>query len=585
METGSKLTGHLPGATASRSTRDRVVSLPARITSTSDDLQGLWRQRCAVPPNGVDHVELILLHGDWAASGVCRAADWVARWSAAYRGPALTLLGRIRSEATARDTLATASPGGDLTFWDVVLQRLPGHDAVISYARNCTAEHQQKEALRRVAYHDSLTGLLNRAALRECLERRLDESSRRGGTLAAMMVDVDNFKPINDVFGHDAGDAVLVEIAQRLRFVVPEDADTGRLGGDEFLVIFDSMPSGIDVQRQAEIVLDALRAPLVYKSRILDTRGSIGLAMSPAHGVSASELLKHADLALYAAKSGGRDRTAIYTPAMSNALRRRGQAVETVLEAIKQNRVEAYYQPKVTLEDGTIRGFEALLRLRGANGALVPAFAIRHAFDDYDIARAIGDRMFERVAHDMRSWRAAGMPPVRVALNASQVEFQGGDFASRLIGRIRDAGLAPELFEIEIAESLLSSRSLSDICAPLRELADAGVNVALDEFGAGSASISQIRTLPLNSIKIDRSCVNNLSDDESAHRAVVRAVIGVAHGFGLQITGMGIETAAQLEALQELGCETGQGDLLGAPVSGFELTRQFDHRNASPVTV
>jgi diguanylate cyclase (GGDEF)-like protein len=561
-----------------------MASLPLRIPSANDDLQALWRQRCAVPPNGVDRVELILLHGNWSASGVCRAADWVAQWSAAYRGIALTLLGRIRSEASARETLATASPAGDITFWDVVLQRLPGHDAVISYARNCTAEHQQKEALRRVAYHDSLTGLLNRAALRERLERRLEDISRRGGTVAVMMVDVDNFKPINDIFGHDAGDAVLVEIAQRLQFVVPEDADTGRLGGDEFLVIFEGKLHS-DVQRQADTVLDALRAPLVYKSRILDTRGSIGLAISPEHGINASELLKHADLALYAAKSRGRDRVTIYTQAMGNALRRRGQAVETVLEAIKQDRVEAYYQPKVGLEDGTIRGFEALLRLRGANGALVPAFSIRHAFDDYDIARAIGDRMFERVAHDMRTWRAAGMPAVRVALNASQVEFQGGDFAPRLIGRIRDAGLAPELFEIEVAESLLGSRSLSDICTPLRDLADAGVHVALDEFGAGGASISQIKSLPLTSIKIDRSCVNNLSDDESAHRAVVRAVIGVAHGFGLQLTGMGIETAAQLEALQELGCEAGQGDLLGAPVSGFELTRQFDHRNASPVTV
>jgi diguanylate cyclase (GGDEF)-like protein len=550
-----------------------------------EDLQALWRQTCALPRNGVDRVELILLRDDWSASGVCRAAEWVAQWTPDYRGTALTLLGRMRHESSAREMLAAPGPGGGVTFWDVVLQRLPDHDAVISHARNCTAEQQQKDALRRVAYHDSLTGLLNRAALRERLERRLAECGRRESTVALMMIDVDHFKTINDMFGHDAGDAVLLEIAQRLRITVPEGADAGRLGGDEFLVIFEGGMDRGEVLRQADSVLDAMRAPFLYKSRILDTRVSIGIAMSPAHGASTSDVLKQADLALYTAKTNGRDGAAIYTPSMGHTMRRRMQAVETVLEAIKQERVEAYYQPKVGLQDGTIRGFEALLRLRGANGALIPAFAIRDAFDDYDIARAIGDCMFERVARDMRAWRAARMPPVRVALNASQVELQSGDFAPRMIGRIRDAGLAPEMFEIEIAESLLSGRYLNDLCAPLRELANAGVHVALDEFGSGSASINQIRRLPLTSIKIDRSCVGNLSDDESTHRAVVRAVIGVAHGFGLELTGVGIETPAQLEVLQELGCECGQGDLLGAPVSGFELTRQLDHRNASPADI
>lgn len=525
----------------------------------------LWRTFAAMTNNGPDSLALILpdaLHRE--GQGLYRTDDWVGLWADRSRSTAIEALTRVRAEGTARATLATIDSAGSAGFCDVALSLMNGHDAVLSVARDVTERISREEQLRRIAYQDGLTGLLNRVALRERLAQDIDTAKRRGGSVTLMMLDLDNFKLINDTLGHDAGDAILIETAARLRATVSPENAVGRLGGDEFAVIVSSERPNARPIFLAEDLLETLRRPVNYKGRVLDTRASIGMATSPDHAADASELLKNADIALYAAKSFGRGGFTAYVPSMGNTLRKRASSIATVREAIAQHRLEAFYQPQVDLRSNVVVGYEALLRLRDHEGTLIPAHAINQAFDDIDLARQIGNTMLDRVAVDVRHWKDAGIPVGRIALNASAAEFRAGDFAPRLLEKLRRAELAPELFEIEIAETVLAGRGTDYVATALADLAEAGVRVALDEFGTGASSLAQLKRLPFHSIKIDRTFVGTLEDDND-DRAIVRAIVGLADGLGLGVTAVGVETPGQMGALRKLGCNTGQGNLLGPP--------------------
>lgn len=540
--------------------------IPAAVENTD-----LWRTFATLAGNGPDSLALIVpdtLHPE--SPGVYRADSWIGLWADRSKSVAVEALTRVRAEGTARATLAVIDATGSIAFWDVALSRTIGHDVVMSIARDVTERMSQEEHLRRVAYQDGLTGLLNRVALRERLTQDISAAARCGGSVTLLMLDLDNFKLINDTLGHDAGDAVLVETAARLRATVsPKDA-VGRLGGDEFAVIVSSEQLNAKTAFLAEDLLEALRRPVTYKGRVLDTRTSIGTATFPHHGLDASELLKNADIALYAAKSFGRGGFTTYVPSMGNALRKRVSTIATVREALAQHQLEAFYQPKVDFSSSAVIGYEALMRLRDNDGALIPAHAINHAFDDIDLARQIGDTMFARIAVDVRHWKDAGIPVGRIALNASAAEFRAGDFASRLLEKLRREKLAPELFEIEVAETVLAGRGTDYVATALADLAHAGVRVALDEFGTGASSLAQLKRLPFHSIKIDRTFVRTLEDDNE-DQAIVRAIVGLADGLGLGMTAVGVETPGQVRALRQLGCKTGQGNLLGPATPAYAV--------------
>ena len=504
------------------------------------------------------------------SSGLLGPDSWLAQWADQSKADAIRTLAQARADGSARATLATSDATGGVASWDVVLSQMSGSLALLSVARDVTERMWQEVQLRRVAYQDGLTGLLNRTALKVRLDEKIAIAACSGGSVAVLMLDLDNFKLINDTLGHDAGDAVLVETAARMQATVPSENVVGRLGGDEFAVFVASDEPNTRATYLAEDLLEALRRPVNYNGHMLDTRASIGVATFPHHGTDASELLKNADIALYAAKSFGRGGFTTYVPTMGNTLRKRASAIATVREAIAQHRLEAFYQPKVDLGSCAILGYEALLRLRDHTGALIPARAIHQAFDDIDLARQISDTIFERVAVDVRYWTDAGVPAGRIALNASAAEFRAGDFAPRLLEKLRQAELAPELFEIEIAETVLAGRGSDYVATALADLAEAGVRVALDEFGTGQSSLAQLKRLPFHSIKIDRTFVGTLEDDNE-DQAIVRAIVGLADGLGLGMTAVGVETPGQVAALRGLGCHVGQGRLLGEPASALAV--------------
>lgn len=545
------------------------------VTSRGATLASVWQTLASINANGVDDLSLIVSDGiNLGISGIYHERAWVRSWVRDSQEAAAVALGQARAVGASRAILSAVDATGMSSVRDVALSFLADHDAVLSIARDVTSNVSEEHRLRRVAYHDGLTGLMNRVALREHLANEIEKLANTRGSIAIMLLDLDNFKLINDTLGHDAGDAVLVEAAARLSAVAPPFSLVGRLGGDEFAVIVTSAEGPADITDLAEAITEAMREPMPYKGRAFDTRASIGVATFPRHGNDPAELLKNADIALYAAKAFGRGGFTTYVPSMANTLRKRASTILIVREAIAQHRIEVFYQPKVDLAARRIIGFEALLRMRGSDGSLIEAHALDQALDDIELARQIGDTMFERVALDVGQWSAAGVPFGRVALNASAAEFRGGDFASRLLNKLRAREISPEWFEIEVSETVLASRATDYVASAIEDLSDAGVHVVLDNFGTGSSSVSQLKRLPFSALKIDQTLVASIESNQD-DTATVRAIAGLADGLGLAMAAVGVQTVGQVEALSKLGCKYGQGDLLGRSTPAGDIASSF----------
>ena len=528
-----------------------------------------------IAKSNIDQVDIILGNGITdVAKRRYAVCDWLNQWEINSRELANSALTQCFSEGLSRLKLATMSNGIGRKWYDVVLTKSGDGTAVISVARDVTEDILAQNKLRRVAFEDGLTGLSNRLALRDKLAFEIERLTDTQGSIAVFVVDLDNFKYINDTLGHDAGDALLVEAAARLSAKSPKFSTVARLGGDEFAIIVPETKGRPDVFAIAENLLEAMQQPVEYGGRVLNTQVSIGVAFFPAHGTSQSELMKNADIALYAAKSFGRGGFSTYVPSMGSSLRKRASAIDAVYDAMKHCRMEAFYQPKVALGSKCIVGFEAIPRLRFDNGLLIPQVTISHAIDDIDVARQIGDRMFDRVAEDVKTWLAAGLNVTNIALNTSAADFRAGDFAVRFLERLRRTQLSAELFEIEVSETVLAGRNTDYVATALADLADAGVRIALDDFGTGASSIVQLKHMPFDSIKIDQSIVRLLATDKR-DQAIAKAMIGFADGLGLRTAATGIHSYGQLETLRSMGCHTGQGDLLGLPFAGTEMVTEM----------
>ena len=362
-----------------------------------------------------------------------------------FSGKRVQRVDQCFASGSSRSKLYASSDGRSLTCYDVALTKSSNGSAALSVARDVTAEMAVQDDLRRVAFHDGLTGLLNRLAFRDKLGAEIDRLTGTEGTIAVFMIDLDNFKFINDTLGHDAGDSLLIEAATRLTAQTPTSATVARLGGDEFAIMISAARGRPDAFGIAENLLEGMRQPVEYRGRVLHTQASIGVAMFPKQGKTASELLKNADIALYAAKAFGRGGFSTYVPSMGSSLLKRASALDAVRDALKNHRMEAYYQPKVALGSRTIEGFEAIPRLRFENGVPIPADVIRQGLDDIEVARQLGDHMFDRVTEDVRAWLAAGVNVAHVALNTSAADFRGGDFARRFLERLKRTGLVTVL--------------------------------------------------------------------------------------------------------------------------------------------
>lgn len=432
--------------------------------------------------------------------------------------------------------------------------------------RNAAIELASAEAhSAHLAFHDSLTGLPNRALF----QRRLNELTSASGEYAAtdfalIILDVDEFKLTNDTLGHDAGDAVLLAFADRLNRAVQSEDMVARLGGDEFALLLIGPDGANGLEDFATKLLEILGKPCEHRGKQIQCRASIGA--SNYRGVdSAQNILKHADLALYEAKASGRGVFRLYDPTMWSSMLMRREMLSLAEEALEGDFIKPFYQPKVHLQTGEVVGFEALLRCCHPDQQSKGPDSIAAAFEDSTLAAKLSDRMVDGVINDILTWRAAGLPFGHVAINAAAAELRRGDFADRLLAKLDHAGIAPELIQIEVTESVLLGRGVTHVERTFNQLAQRGIILALDDFGTGFASLTHLKQFPMKIIKIDRSFVHELQIDEE-DGAIVDALIGLGKAFRIEVVAEGIETKAQRDFLCALGCTIGQGYLFGAAV-------------------
>jgi diguanylate cyclase (GGDEF)-like protein/PAS domain S-box-containing protein len=438
--------------------------------------------------------------------------------------------------------------------------------------QDITARKEGEVETWRAANYDTLTGLPNRLHFQSRLERALTDANRQSVSLSLLLIDLDNFKDVNDSFGHHAGDTLLFETANRLLSTVRAYDVVARLGGDEFAVLVIEPPKLGGVSGLAETIIRRLGQPFAYDGRTLVSRASVGLAVFPEHDTDPTELMKDADVALYRAKTEGGNRVVSYSRGMREATELRLETGRQVRAALIKDQITPYYQPKICLTTGATVGFEVLARWEHPERGLLTPQAFGVAFDDLDLAKALGKRMIGKVASDLRKWLNAGLDPGRVAINFSSAEFSQPDLADEVFHILKLAKIPARYLEIEVTEKVLLEGRAGLVAGILGEFRRKGVQIALDDFGTGYASLTHLKEFPVDHIKIDQSFIRDLeADPDSA--AIVAAVISLGKSLGQQVTAEGVETEGQAQRLREMGCHNGQGYLFAKPVPFLLATR------------
>lgn len=426
-----------------------------------------------------------------------------------------------------------------------------------------TERKEREEMITFQAFHDALTKLPNRILFHDRLEQALALAKRhKYRTPAVMFLDLDRFKQINDTFGHDAGDVLLKEVANRLRQCV-RDADTvARLAGDEFTVLLPEITDEADAHAVAQKILAKMQEPvdLGPESRVITT--SIGISMYPRDGRDAQTLMKHADTAMYSVKGSGRAGMCFFAPELLGMPSRREEMEARLREAVLGRDFVLHYQPIIDLQSGAIHGNEALLRLVMPDGGLLLPEEFLSVAEETGLVLKIGEWVLEAACLQAREWQG-GVTPVVIAVNLSAAEFRRRDLVDLVRDTLKRTGVSPHLLELEISEPLVM-QDVEHSVHVIRGLVELGLRVSIDDFGTGFSNMGALRRLPVSAIKIDRSLIAEHGADPAGY-AILLAIFGVAHALKLRIVAEGVETEEQLAVLRELACCRVQGNLLGAP--------------------
>jgi diguanylate cyclase (GGDEF)-like protein len=424
-----------------------------------------------------------------------------------------------------------------------------------------------------LAHHDALTGLPNRVLFHDRLQQAVAQACRTGGRIAVHCLDLDRFKEVNDRYGHDIGDSLLVWVAQRMLSCLRRSDTLARLGGDEFAVVQVGLDDAQGAAQLAERVLHAFEEPLSLNGRQLRVSASLGVALFPDDGEETAQLLRNADTALYKAKADGRGAVRFYSSEMGRQTQARHRVEQDLREAVEHGGFELYYQPKYTVADRRIVGMEALLRWkRPGKGLLRPDEFVPIA-EDCGLIAPIGDWVIRTACIQNRTWHEAGLPALRVAVNLSAVQFASQDLVSEIHRVLRESRLKAQFLELEITESVL----LQDVDRTLevmRELRRSGIRLSLDDFGTGYSSLNYLLSFNFDSLKIDRRFIRDLGMG-GAGEPVCRALFALARNLNMSVVAEGVETADQLAWLEAMGCDEVQGYYLGAPEPAPSFERRL----------
>lgn len=446
---------------------------------------------------------------------------------------------------------------------------------VIFVFRNITKEKTSDDELRHAAMHDALTGLANRENFITNLNDAVTRAQNDESCTGLLLLDVDHLKDINDTHGHDVGDELLRLFAKRLKHSIKNAYPIARLGGDEFSVLIRDVQSKESLARIAKRIQADLIAPYEIDSISFDCQPSIGGCYLTRSIKTSQDLMKAADLALYAAKKAQRGSYALFSDQMLEELKTRREAVNIARTALQSGKIRAFYQPKVDLLTGNIVGLEALMRWRCAtDGSYRAPGDHGFALDEPSISTAVFARMLENTLHDISVWREMGFDFMTVALNAGEAELRDQNFADKFLSRIAAENVSPKCFQIEIVESVFFGRRADLAATTIEQLSRAGVAIALDDFGTGFAALSHLQQYPVDILKIDKSFVHGLGVNKG-NRAIVNAVLSLGRNFGLDVIAEGVETEVQARELRNANCRYAQGYLFYRPLQASQIQTVF----------
>ncbi len=460
----------------------------------------------------------------------------------------------------------------DIVFecWYSVIRDKSGEVVgVIGVATDITERKQAEKRLVQLANFDSLTGLPNRSLFRDRLMHAVAQAHRKNHLVALLFLDLDRFKMINDSLGHHAGDELLKAVSKRLLTNAREEDTVARLGGDEFTVILEGITSSEDATIVARKILDVMSKPFILDGHEVFVTTSVGITIFPIDALDIDELLKNADTAMYRAKEYGKNNYQFYTADMN------AKAVEHLImesslrHALERDEFVLHFQPQVDLHSREITGMEALLRWNHPDLGLLYPNQFMLLAEETGLIISIGEWVLKQACKQAVEWLGAGIPPLRIAVNLSALQFRKNDLVETIAGILDSVGLDPQFLELEITESFLME-DVDSAITKLQDLSALGVHLAIDDFGTGYSSLSYLKRFPLNTLKIDQSFIRDISTD-SDDAAIAEAIIALAQSLHLRVMAEGVETEEQLNFLRTRGCDQVQGFLVCRPVPAADI--------------
>jgi diguanylate cyclase (GGDEF)-like protein/PAS domain S-box-containing protein len=440
----------------------------------------------------------------------------------------------------------------------------------LAIGRNITERKLAERQLCHQATHDALTGLPNRALLKDRLEHAVASAHRHARRAALIFIDLDNFKDVNDSLGHDIGDELLKLVAERMRSVLRDSDTVARLGGDEFVILIEESHGGHDLDAVVQKVFEALSLPCIIGGHRLYPGASLGIATYPEDGNDAETLMRNADTAMYVAKAEGRNHYRFFSADMNRELHEWMEIGNDLRLAIENREFSLNYQPKAGLDDGAFAGMEALIRWHHPRRGMVPPGCFIPIAEKSGLIGTIGQWVLNEACRQIRAWLDEGLAPGRVAVNLSAVQCQGNHLADQIATILAAHGLSGEHLEVEITESIVMADTEESTQAFWR-LRDMGVRVSVDDFGTGYSSLSYLKRLPVDNLKIDKSFIDDIETDTN-DQEIVRAIIAMAHSLKLETIAEGVETASQLDCLRIAGCDKFQGYYYSRPLAVDDMT-------------
>jgi diguanylate cyclase (GGDEF)-like protein len=423
-----------------------------------------------------------------------------------------------------------------------------------------------EETINFQAYHDLLTNLPNRALLRDRLSLAITQAKREEEMLAVMFLDLDRFKNINDSLGHVIGDELLQQVSTRLKSCIREGDTLARFGGDEFTLLLPKIVRGNeDVSKIAEKINEVLKEPFMIDNNELYVSASIGISIFPRDGTNMDSLIKHADIAMYHVKDTGKNNYRFYSTDMTTPYFQNLSLETGIRKALDNNEFHLMYQPQINIKTGEIVGVEALLRWNHPeHGPITPAEFIPFA-EETGMIVEIGHWVLRNACAELKRWRDAGLPEIRMSINMSARQLAEKTVVKRIASLLKDYGLPGHCLEIEITENTIMS-DMDSVIHKLKELSKRGIYIAIDDFGTGYSSLSYLHKLPIQTLKIDRAFIKEVNM-KHAGNSIINTIVAMAKGLNLNVIAEGVETQQQLDYLQEIDCSEAQGFLFGKPLT------------------